>query len=109
MLNPAPGDIPDEDLATVKRTASPWNWNTGRPSHLTVVPVSWSEHAVAEFGNRPQEVLNGQLIEGADMALALFVGRLGTPTGAAQCGTLEEIDRMVEAGKQVSVLVRREA
>lgn len=100
-------EVPDEDLATVKRTVSQWNWNTGRPSHLTVVPVSWSEHAVAEFGDRPQEVLNGQLVEDADMALALFADRLGTPTGAAESGTLEEIDRMVEAGKHVSVLVNQ--
>lgn len=107
MLISAPSDVPDEDLATVKRTVSQWNWNTGRPSHLTVVPVSWSEHAVAEFGDRPQEVLNGQLVEDADMALALFADRLGTPTGVAESGTLEEIDRMVEAGKHVSVLVNQ--
>lgn len=107
MLISAPSDVPDEDLATVKRTVSQWNWNTGRPSHLTVVPVSWSEHAVAEFGDRPQGVLNAQLVEDADMALALFADRLGTPTGEAESGTLEEIDRMVDAGKHVSVLVNR--
>lgn len=107
MLIAAPGDVPDLDMATVKRTVSQWNWNTGRPSNVTVVPVSWSEHAVAEFGDRPQEVLNGQLVDESDMALALFADRLGTPTGTAESGTLEEIDRLVEEGKHVSVLVNQ--
>lgn len=109
MLVSAPGDVPDEDLATVKRMVSQWNWNTGRPTGVTVVPVSWSEHAVAEFGDRPQQVLNDQLVDDSDMAVALFADRLGTPTGVAESGTMEEIDRLVEAGKHVSVLVNRGA
>lgn len=109
MLVSAPSDVPDDDLATVKRTVSQWNWNTGRPTGVTVVPVSWSEHAVAEFGDRPQQVLNDQLVDDSDMAVALFADRLGTPTGVAESGTLEEIYRLVEAGKHVSVLVNRGA
>ncbi len=107
MLVSAPGDVPDQDMATVKRTVSQWNLSTGRPLKIAVLPVSWSEHAVAEFGQRPQGVLNDQLVDEADMALALFADRLGTPTGTAESGTLEEIDRMVEAGKHVSVLVNQ--
>ncbi len=107
MLVSAPGDVPDQDMATVKRTVSQWNLNTGRPSSVVVLPVSWSEHSVAEFGERPQAVLNDQLVDESDMALALFADRLGTPTGAAESGTLEEIDRMVAAGKHVSVLVNQ--
>jgi hypothetical protein len=105
MLISAPSDVPDEDLATVKRTVSQWNLSMGRGSHLVVLPVSWSEHAAAEFGARPQAILNEQLVDEVDMALALFADRLGTPTGEAESGTLEEIERMVAAGKHVSILV----
>lgn len=107
MLISAPSDVPDEDLATVKRTVSQWNLAMGRASSVTVLPVSWNEHAVAEFGERPQAILNEQLVDEADMALALFADRLGTPTGAADSGTLEEIERLVEAGKPVCVLLNR--
>lgn len=107
MLVSAPSDVPDEDMATIKRTVSQWNWNIGRPSFMTVVPVSWSEHAVAEFGERPQEIINGQLVDDSDMAVAIFADRLGTRTGVAESGTLEEIQRLNEAGKHVSVLVNQ--
>lgn len=107
MLISAPSDVPDEDLSTVKKTLSQWNLAMGRASSVAVLPVSWSEHAVAEFGERPQAILNEQIVDDADMALALFADRLGTPTGQAESGTLEEIERLVEAGKPVCVLVNR--
>lgn len=104
LLISAPSDIPDEDLATIRRTISQWNVTYGRTFGLTVIPVSWTEHAVSEFGTRPQEVINEQLIDQADLALALFADRLGTPTGTAESGTAEEIRELVQAGKSVSVL-----
>lgn len=107
MLISAPSDVADTDLATVKRTVSQWNHAVGRASGKIVSPMSWSEHAVAEFGERPQSILNEQLVDVADMALALFADRLGTPTGEADSGTLEEIDQLVAAGRHVSVLVSR--
>lgn len=67
--------------------------------------MSWTEHAVAEFGERPQEILNHQIVEEADLAVALFQDRLGTPTGEAESGTAEEINVLVAAGKSVAVLV----
>lgn len=105
MLISAPSDVPDADLGIVKRTVSQWNHAVGRASGKVVLPMSWSEHAVAEFGERPQSILNEQLVDVADMALALFADRLGTPTGEADSGTLEEIEQLVAAGKHVSVLV----
>lgn len=74
------------------------------PSPVTVVPVSWSEHAYSEFGIRPQESLNKQLVEEDDPAFAMFADRLGTPTGEADPGTVEEMDVMREAGKHVSIV-----
>jgi hypothetical protein len=69
-----------------------------------VLPVSWTEHAVAEFGERPQAILNHQIVDEADLAVALFRDRLGTPTGQSESGTAEEIEILVEAGKPVAVL-----
>lgn len=72
LLISAPGDVPLEDMAVIRKTISQWNLNLGRHVGLTVLPVSWTEHAVAEFGERPQEILNHQIVEGADLAVALF-------------------------------------
>ncbi len=105
LLISAPGDVPTEDMAVIRKTISQWNLNLGRVVGLTVLPVSWTEHAVAEFGERPQAILNHQIVEEADLAVALFYDRLGTPTGEAESGTAEEIKALVEAEKSVAVLV----
>lgn len=105
LLISAPGDVPFEDMAVIRKTISQWNLNFGRHVGLTVLPVSWTEHAVAEFGERPQEILNHQIVEEADLAVALFQDRLGTPTGEAESGTAEEIKVLVKAGKSVAVLL----
>ena len=38
------------------------------------------------------------LIKNADMVIALFGSRLGTPTARATSGTIEEIEEMIKAG-----------
>lgn len=105
LLISAPGDIPSTDLTTLRKTVSQWNLNFGRLVGITVLPVSWTEHAVAEFGERPQAILNHQIVEESDLAVALFYDRLGTPTGEAESGTAEEIKVLVDAGKSVAVLI----
>lgn len=105
LLISAPGDVPRDDMAVIRKTISQWNLNLGRVVGLTVLPVSWTEHAVAEFGERPQAILNHQIVEEADLAVALFYDRLGTPTGEAESGTVEEVNVLVAAGKSVAVLV----
>lgn len=100
LLISAPADVPDEDLAVIRKTISQWNLTFGRAVGLTVLPVSWSEHAATEFGERPQEIINGQIVEESDLAIALFYDRLGTPTSEAASGTAEEIKVLVEAGEE---------
>ncbi len=63
LLISAPEDVPVQDMATIRKTISQWNLNLGRVVGLTVLPVSWTEHAVAEFGDRPQAILNDQIVE----------------------------------------------
>jgi len=107
MLISAPADVDPEDMRTGHRTVNRWNFRQGRkmaPRAVTVVPVSWSDHAYSEFGIRPQESLNKQLVEEADLAFAMFADRLGTPTGEADSGTVEEMEVMRQAGKHVSLV-----
>ncbi|WP_328304493.1 hypothetical protein [Actinomycetospora sp. NBC_00405] len=104
MLISCPGDVEDSDLAAVRRAITRWNVLLGEEFEHVVVPVSWSEHAASEFGEPPQDILNRQLVDVVDMGLAIFWGRLGTPTGTAESGTAEEIMHLHAAGKPVSVL-----
>ncbi len=51
LLISAPGDVPLADMAVIRKTISQWNLTLGRYAGLTVLPVSWTEHAVSEFGS----------------------------------------------------------
>jgi hypothetical protein len=48
---------------------------------------------------RPQSAINSQLLNDCDILVGMFWTRLGTTTGVADSGTVEEIARFVSAGK----------
>lgn len=53
------------------------------------------------LGDHPQSIINEQGVDGADIVVALFGSRLGSPTREAVSGTVEEIERAVNSGKPV--------
>ncbi|MFK0122427.1 hypothetical protein ACIQSP_03840 [Streptomyces nigra] len=104
MLISCPGDVTEEDRGVIHRSVNRWNFNYGRHFQLTILPIWWGENASGEFGQHPQDVINRQLVDDADIALAVFWTRLGTESDRAPSGTAEEIERMARAGKTVSIL-----
>src|SRR5258708_2849077 len=48
---------------------------------------------------RPQQAINEQLVRDSDLLIGMFWTKLGTSTGVADSGTVEEIDEFVAAGK----------
>jgi hypothetical protein len=52
---------------------------------------------------RAQEAINRQLIDKADIIVAIFWSRFGSPTGVADSGTVEEIERGIRKKKTVMV------
>lgn len=104
LLVSAPGDVSDGDVGVVVEAINRWNAIYGRQFGAVVLPTHWRQHAAAEHGERPQASLNQQLVDEADAVLALFWNRLGTPTGEAESGTQEEIDRAHESGAFVAIL-----
>lgn len=104
LLISAPGDVPAEDRDGVLGAINRWNVIYGQQFGAVVVPVHWGAHAAAEHGNRPQASLNNQLVESADVVIALFWHRLGTATGVAASGTVEEIEEAHGRGAYVAIL-----
>lgn len=66
-------------------------------------PTDWVRTAHADSGAEPQQLLNHQLVDECDIVVAFFRGKLGTPTQLYESGTVEEIERALEAGKHVAV------
>ncbi|WP_327662240.1 MULTISPECIES: hypothetical protein [unclassified Streptomyces] len=104
MLISCPGDVTGEDQEVIHRAVNRWNFNYGRHFQVTVLPIRWGEHASGGFGEHPQDIINRELVDDADLALAIFWTRLGTESDRAASGTAEEMERMAQAGKTVTVL-----
>lgn len=102
VLLSAPGDtahecdIADEELQKINRTHS---GETG----IEFYPTDWKRDSRADSGDEPQKLLNRQIVEDADIILAIFKERFGTPTSQYGSGTEEEIMLGLEMGKRVLV------
>lgn len=98
----SPSDCPKEEdiIRDVLK-----NWNAARSDldNLVLRPLSWSKNSSPEVGDTAQDIINRQVLANADILIATFWTRLGTPTAAARSGTVEEIERHVSDGKLAMV------
>lgn len=102
VLIASPSDLAEERLAVVEAIHS-WNSQHAVPESIVLLPVTWETHARPASGVRPQEVINQQLARQCDILIGLFWTKLGTSTGVAESGTVEEIDQFVK-GKKPAIL-----
>jgi hypothetical protein len=102
ILISSPDDVKD-DRIRVKEAIHRWNAINSRKFKVILEPAMWETHSISEMGDRPQALLNKQLVENRDILIALFWKRFGTPTGAEPSGTVEEIKKFREGGKPVIV------
>jgi hypothetical protein len=98
VLIASPSDL-TEERAAVKQVINEWNDLHSEAEQVHLRPMTWETHAVPETGVRPQDAINHQLVDKADLLIGMFWTKLGTTTGVAASGTVEEIDRVVAAGK----------
>jgi hypothetical protein len=96
----SPGDVQEErKIAT--EVIQRWNDLNAREKSLVLLPLRWETHSSPELGGRPQAIINRQVLDQCDLVVGIFWTRLGTPTGDAESGTAEEIERTGKAGKPV--------
>jgi hypothetical protein len=100
LLISCPGDV-IEYLDVIKESVESFNRVFGRINNIEIVTKHWSTDSYPQSGDKPQELLNKQLVRDCDAAVALFWTRFGTPTDKYASGTEEEIEEMLSAGKQV--------
>jgi hypothetical protein len=94
----SPGDVGAE-RQVIRELVLEWNAIYARERKLVVLPVGWETHASPRLGERAQEVINEQILHSCDLLVGVFWTRLGTPTGEAASGSVEEIEKHVAAGK----------
>ncbi len=102
VLLSSPGDaesycnIAKEVINSINRTHS-------EPTGIELYTTDWRRDSAADSGDEPQALLNKQIVEGADVVLAVFKEKFGTPTKNYGSGTEEEIRLGLESGKRVMV------
>ena len=100
ILVASPSDCIQERKA-VPEVIYSWNAANSLRSAAILEPVLWETHAIPALGDRPQALINKQLIQQCDALVGVFWTRLGTSTGLAESGTAEEIEEFRKAGKPV--------
>lgn len=103
VLIASPGDI--DHRSEIASAVTNWTVIHGLVNGTAAIPIRWEHHATGYYGKRPQGQINEQLVREADVVVACFWTRLGTPTGEAESGTVEEIELAQTLGKPVVVYV----
>jgi hypothetical protein len=106
VLIASPSDLVEERQVATD-VINDWNAQHAVAESVVLLPIKWETHAKPETGKRPQKVLNSQLVATSDILVGMFWTRIGTPTGAAESGTVEEIDQFVAAGKPAQLYFSR--
>jgi hypothetical protein len=102
VLLAAPSDVTEEQ-ELIAELIDEWNVQHGEAAQARVELLNWRTHAHPESGKRAQALINRQFADRADVVVAIFWRRLGSPTGKAPSGTVEEIERAQRRNKKVMV------
>ncbi len=81
-----------------------WNRKYSEQLKVVLLPRRWEKDVFPSFrGSDPQKIINEQIVQDADLAISVFGTKLGTPTSDHESGTLEEIQVLIDNGKDVMV------
>lgn len=96
----SPSDVASE-RSIIRDVIYEWNAVHSQLRNIVLLPLGWESHASPEMGDSAQSIINHQVLDKCDMLVGVFWTRLGTPTNDFPSGTVEEIEKQVEAGKPV--------
>lgn len=101
VLFSCPSDMECE-RQTIEAALQYINDNIAKINNIQFDIKHWKSDVLFSNGN-PQEVINENIVYSSDLIIAVFGIKLGTPTNNYDSGTIEEIEKMIEMGKQVFV------
>jgi len=97
-----PGDV-GKEIAIAQEVVTEWNLQHGETSGFWIKHQHWSTDSHPDLSDRPQGIINRQVIDDSDLIVAIFWSRFGTPTGISSSGTEEEIRRGMKLQRPVMV------
>ncbi len=100
VLIASPGDV-GEERNVIPEVINEWNAVSAFQTKSIMMPVKWESHSAPMLGDRPQAIINEQLVNECDLLVGIFWTRIGTHTGVSVSGTAEEIEQFVAQNKPV--------
>lgn len=94
----SPSDVAAE-RSIVREILSEWNVVNSDSRRQVFLPIGWETHSVPEMGDRPQALINKQILHDCDLLVGVFWTRIGTATGEYPSGTVEEIEEHIKTGR----------
>lgn len=101
----SPSDI-QEEVNTAINVINRWNYVNSESENIVLMPLHWSFSSYPTCGVHPQKSINKQLVSKSDLMISIFGARMGTPTDTEISGTVEEINKHLDAGKDVMVFFK---
>jgi len=95
-----PGDVAKE-LSIAADVVDEWNQNHFDLLNCGLKLLNWKSDAAPSMAERGQALINHELADSADLLVAVFWRRFGTPTGMHDSGTAEEVTRAMAREKPV--------
>ena len=102
ILLAGPSDVKRE-IQIARNVIEAWNAAYSHSENIILQAIHWDTHAFPEIGDRPQGIINRQLVDRCDLLIAIFWKSIGSPTGVAPSGTIEEVARFRDSGRPVMV------
>jgi hypothetical protein len=94
----SPSDV-EKERAIARKVIYKWGVLHSEEKKIILLPIGWETHSYPESGDRAQSILYKQIIKNSDLLIGIFWTRIGTPTGQAESGTVEEIEEHIKTGK----------
>lgn len=107
ILLSCPGDV-SKLVPTVFDALADFNEHYGDSHQIELHGRHWSHDMYPKSGGKPQDLINEVVLPNCDAAIAIFWCNLGTPTDKYESGTVEEIEQMLDMGRQVFLYFSKE-
>ncbi len=98
----SPGDV-QEERTIAREVIDEWNAVHAEADGVILQAIGWETHSFPEMGDRAQGIINRQILENSDILVAIFWYRLGTATGVAESGTIEEIENHLKKDRPAMI------
>lgn len=96
----SPSDV-REERQIVREEIAEWNAIYARERKVALMPLGWETHTSPELSGRPQQLINDRVLTHADILVGIFWTQIGSPTGKAISGSIEEIEEHLKYDKPV--------